>query len=58
MQGASAGTTSRFAQFMPTPRSHLTPTWPVPGYRPPKPSTTMQGTAYGLSSGSSNSTPN
>ncbi|KAL4370852.1 hypothetical protein AHAS_Ahas06G0107200 [Arachis hypogaea] len=26
MQGVSASTTSRFAQFMPTPRSHLTPT--------------------------------
>ncbi|KAL4394202.1 hypothetical protein AHAS_Ahas02G0128400 [Arachis hypogaea] len=58
MQGASAGTTFRFAQFMPTPRSHLTPTWPVPGFRPSRPSTTMQGTTYGLSSGSSNSTPN
>ncbi|RYQ93095.1 hypothetical protein Ahy_B09g099357 [Arachis hypogaea] len=59
MHGASRGTTTRFMQFMPTPPSTIqTPgRWPVPGFRPPT-GASSSGNNNGVSSGSSNSTPN
>ncbi|QHN80808.1 uncharacterized protein DS421_20g681380 [Arachis hypogaea] len=59
MHGASRGTTTRFMQFMPTPPSTIqTPgRWPVPGFRPPT-GASSSGNNNGISSGSSNSTPN
>ncbi|XP_052116385.1 leucine-rich repeat extensin-like protein 5 [Arachis duranensis] len=59
MHGASRGTTTRFMRFMPTPPSTIqTPgRWPVPGFHPPT-RASSSGNNNGVSSGSSNFTPN
>ncbi|MED6225332.1 hypothetical protein PIB30_092705 [Stylosanthes scabra] len=56
MRGPSLGTTSRFQDFMPTPRTDGggARTWPLPHFKLPA-STTMHQEWY---SGSSNSSPN
>ncbi|MED6152699.1 hypothetical protein PIB30_094573 [Stylosanthes scabra] len=60
MQGASAGTTSRFNQHMPTPRAPRinTSKWPMPRFIPPARTNSSTDNNTGGSSGSSNSTPN
>ncbi|QHO41774.1 uncharacterized protein DS421_5g148670 [Arachis hypogaea] len=59
MHHASRRTTTRFMRFMPTPpvTIQIAGRWPAPGFRPP-PGTSSISNNNGVSSGSSNSTPN
>ncbi|MED6220541.1 hypothetical protein PIB30_045797 [Stylosanthes scabra] len=60
MQGASAGTTLRFNQYMPTPRARgiNTSKWPMPRFIPPARTNSSKDNNTGGSSGNNNSTPN